>query len=459
MDRRVFRARGATPPSVYPRAVRYASTRGQDGGRRPSEALRRGLAADGGLYVPETLPTLDASGPVGDLPSEAVRFLEPFFSGDPLLPELEAICKEAFNFPCPQEALPNGDDVLELFHGPTAAFKDFGARFVSACSARMPRRSEEGRGPRTVIVATSGDTGGAVAAAFAGRADHQVFVLYPEGRVSARQEQQLTCWPQGVRAFAVAGAFDDCQRVVKEAFGDPELRNGWNLTSANSINIGRLLPQAAYMWFAARRRRADAGEPLRPIIPTGNLGHGVAAVWARAAGAPVGPVVLALNANRAVLDALAHGRAEPRPVIPTLANAMDVAVPSNLERLHALFPSRDALGAAVRAVSVLDPEIEHCLRSALDRWGFVPCPHTACALVARETLDAAPRSIVATAHAAKFDTIVEPLISRSVAVPPVLAELLARPRRKQRIAPTLDALREAVSDPERGRVDAPGVSA
>ncbi|MEL6184087.1 MAG: threonine synthase, partial [Myxococcota bacterium] len=364
--------------------MRYSSTGGDDAGRLPSEALRRGLAADGGLYVPNALPRLEAGGKVAHLPTEAARFLAPFFEGDPLSASLEDICQEAFDFPCPRLPLESGDDCLELFHGPTAAFKDFGARFVAACSARMPRREEEGTGPRTVIVATSGDTGGAVAAAFADQPQHQVFVLYPEGRVSPRQEQQLTCWPRGVRAFAVAGAFDDCQRVVKEAFARPELRASWNLTSANSINIGRLLPQAAYMWFAARRRQAETGQPLRPIIPTGNLGHGLAAVWARAVGAPIGDVTLALNANRAVLDALESGQAASREVVPTLANAMDVAVPSNLERLQHLFPTREELARSVDAESVADADIETCIRQAEDRWGFIPCPHTACALVARD---------------------------------------------------------------------------
>jgi threonine synthase len=413
--------------------MRFVSTRGADGAAL-SEAIRAGLAADGGLFVPEALPRVAAEGPPGDLPREAARFLRPFFAGDPLEPHLDAVCREALDVPCPLVDIGGGDFLLELFHGPTAAFKDFGARFLAACLARL------GAGRRTVMVATSGDTGGAVAAAFADRPEARVWILYPEGRISDRQEAQLTCWGDNVCAFAVQGAFDDCQRMVKEAFARDDLRARFGLTSANSINLGRLLPQAAYVWYAARHHRARTGEDLRAIVPTGNLGHGLAALWAREAGAPLADVVLALNANRAVLDDLETGVAAPRPAIPTHANAMDVGIPSNLERLRHLYPALEDRRRAVRAFTFEDAAIEACLRTAEARWGIVPCPHTACGLLARDALDAPGWTIFATAHPAKFERVLEPLVGQPIPPPPALAALLERPRRRTRIPPDLDAL-------------------
>lgn len=423
--------------------MQYFSTRNGSPAATLSEALARGLAPDGGLYVPEHLPAVDAEGPVAPLPEEAARFLAPFFEGDALAPQLESICTSAFNFDCPLHPLAEGDFVLELFHGPTAAFKDYGARFLSACGERSVSS-----GQRTVLVATSGDTGGAVAAAFAGRDHHRVFVLFPEGRVSPRQEAQLTSWGRNVRAFGVEGNFDDCQRIVKEAFGQERLREQWGLTSANSINVGRLLPQAAYMWVAARRHLALTGRVMHPIIPTGNLGHGLAAVWARRVGAPIGEIHLALNANRAILDVLERGHTDAHAAVPTLANAMDVAVPSNLERLRHLVPSQEALRAEVSAASVSDEEIRAALPAQAD---YVPCPHTACAFVLRAALPVeVPRTIVATAHPAKFETIVEPLLGRPVPVPEALRRVLSRPRSKQQVPPTLSEFEAAVNDPARG---------
>lgn len=425
-----------------------------------SEALRAGLAADGGLFVPARMPTLPApSDASAALEIEAARFLAPFFQGDPLEHHLEAVCREAFDFPFPLVSMaPKGaaskghvgapvNSRLELFHGPTAAFKDFGACFLAACLSRIPPALEEdARVPRTVLVATSGDTGGAVAAAFAAQPNARVWILFPDGRVSPRQEAQLTCWGERVSAFAVRGSFDDCQAIVKQAFLEPSLRQRYRLTSANSINLGRLLPQAAYCWTAALEHRARTGRPLRPIIPTGNLGHALAAVWAREVGAPIGEIVLALNANRAMLDLLETGEAAPRPAIPTLANAMDVGVPSNLERLRHLHPHLDDLRRAVQAFGFDDDAIRDAIRQAPARFGFVPCPHTACALLALDALEGVdgPRTVFATAHPAKFDTIVEPLVGHAVPPPPALAALLERPKHKRVIGATLQALLAAV---------------
>lgn len=429
--------------------MRYQSTR-HTGEAAPvtfSHALRQGLAPDGGLYIPLELPKVAVSETPLSIAEDAARILAPFFAGDPLESELGAICKEAFNFPCPLVAVGDGsNEVLELFHGPTAAFKDFGARFLAACSARIPSGPEERSDvPRTILVATSGDTGGAVASAFATSSGARAFILFPEGRVSPRQEAQLTAQGDAVTAFAVKGTFDDCQRIVKEAFGRQDLRSQLRLTSANSINVGRLLPQAAYWWHASSQHFRQRGTPVKAVIPTGNLGHGVAAVWARAVGAPIDTITLALNANRAVLDVLEHGHADPRLAIPTLANAMDVGVPSNLERLLSFFGTPEELRAGLDAYSFDDEEIRTGIVATKARYGYLPCPHTACAFLAMDVKGGDGYTLAATAHPAKFETIVEPLVREQVPLPPSLAELLSRPQRKQVIEPTLEAFERELS--------------
>ncbi|MDQ3804815.1 MAG: pyridoxal-phosphate dependent enzyme, partial [Acidobacteriota bacterium] len=254
--------------------MKYVSTRSSSPALGLSAAVQASLAPDGGLYVPEQFPAFAARDFDGleSLPEIAERFLRPFFEGDELAPHLGAVCREAFSFAVPLSELDETTAVLELFHGPTAAFKDVGARFLAACVSRLPGR-------RTVLVATSGDTGGAVAAAFHGRTGVEVVILFPLGLVSPRQQQQLTCWGGNVRAFAVRGDFDACQRVVKLAFADREWGRAKGLLSANSINLGRLLPQAAYhaaagLWYL-RRRGARPGL----VVPTGNLGNAVAGFW------------------------------------------------------------------------------------------------------------------------------------------------------------------------------------
>src|SRR6266403_3455353 len=285
----------------------FVSSRGEAPAAAFSAAVLQGLAPDGGLYVPVSWPRLAPSDfEANDLASVAVRFLAPFVAGDPLAPLLGSIAAEAFDFPAPLVALPGQGrpSVLELFHGPTAAFKDFGARFLAACFAGL-----RGRGERalTILVATSGDTGGAVAAAFHERPGVEVAVLCPKGLVSPTQERQLTCWGGNVRSLAVRGTFDDCQRLVKQAFLDPQLRQQTELSSANSINLGRLLPQAVYYVATSLAVWRKYGEPASYVIPSGNLGNAAACIWARKVGLPIGEIVLAHNVNRTVTDFLQTG--------------------------------------------------------------------------------------------------------------------------------------------------------
>jgi threonine synthase len=269
--------------------------------------------------------------------------------------------------------------------------------------------------------------------------------------VSPTQERQLTCWGGNVRALAVRGTFDDCQRLVKEAFRDQALRERSQLSSANSINLGRLLPQTVYYAAASLGIWRQHREAASFVVPSGNLGNAVACLWARAAGLPIAEVLLAHNANRAVPDYLESGHWEPRPSIATLASAMDVGNPSNMERLLALFPHLDELRHAVSACSVSDAEIRARIRVGYQQYGQIWCPHTATAAEAWERLTPERRAarrwvLVSTAHPAKFPEIVEPLIGARVAVPESLAVLLARASACVEIDPQLPALAAVLAE-------------
>jgi threonine synthase len=430
--------------------MRFRSTRGAELIAGFGEALAQGLAPDGGLYVPIEWPH-PAPIPYGareSLASLGGKLLSPFLEGDPLAPALGEICEEAFDFPAPVVALGHSERlaVLELFHGPTAAFKDFGARFLAACLARL--RGPTSR-PLTILVATSGDTGGAVAAAFHRRPGIEVAVLYPKGLVSPTQERQLTCWGENVRAFAVRGTFDDCQRLVKQAFLDARWREERALSSANSINLGRLLPQAVYYAAASLAVYRRHGERASFIVPSGNLGNAVACIWARQLGLPIADIVLAHNANRTVPDFLDSGDWRPRASVATLASAMDVGNPSNMERLRALYPALSEIRSAVSACSVADEAIRGRIRAGYAELGQIWCPHTATAAEAYARLPAERRDggrwvLVATAHPAKFREIVAPLIGHEVPMPPSLAKLFARPTASTEIDADLGSLRDAL---------------
>jgi threonine synthase len=429
--------------------MRYVSTRGKAPAVGLSAAIRNGAAPDGGLYVPEQI-TAVAPDPALPLAEFAAAMLAPFFAGDRLAADLPAICAEAFAFPVPlvtpDPARP-GMRALELFHGPTGAFKDIGARFLTACFDRLGERL-------TILVATSGDTGGAVGCAAEGRANLRALILYPKGRVSPFQALQLGCWAAPVQALEVDGDFDDCQRLVKAAFADPVLSARHRLTSANSINIGRLLPQMAYLGWAASRLHAETGVKPGLIVPTGNLGQGFASLFVRAMGLPIGPVRFVTNANRTLTDWAASGTYEPRPAIATIANAMDVGAPSNFERLA-------ALGSALGEVSVEladDETIRARIAADHEASGYVWCPHSATAAEGKARLSRDTQAnrlwrLCRTAHPNNIDEIVEPLIGRTLAPPPLLAAILDRQARAVPIPPTSDAL-AAILDRGEPRRDA-----
>jgi threonine synthase len=427
--------------------MRFISTRGHSPALPFGAALGAGLAPDGGLYVPERLPRLDARD-VEAIPDERLAdtlsaLLRPLLGNDPLAARLDALCAEAASFDIPLVPMNGtGDHLLELFHGPTAAFKDLAARFLAASlsALRTPDAPVQ-----TVLVATSGDTGAAVGAAFHGRESFRVLILYPDGKVSPAQAHSLGAFGGNVRALRVSGSFDDCQRLAKQALGDAALRAEVPLLTANSISLGRLLPQMGYYAMHALRFQRRHGRPLGFIVPSGNLGNAVAALIARAMGLPIGEVVLATNANPTLSEFFDGAPYRGRDAIPTLANAMDVGAPSNVERLFWLAGGDEAAARSlIRVQRIDDARIRATVAAAEARHGIAPCPHTACGLAVLEDLRAAGDTrdwaVAATAHASKFLDVVGPLLSNAPAVPAAFAALLAQPAQADAMAVDGDAL-------------------
>ena len=431
-------------------SMRVLSTRGIAPPASISDAIAAGLAPDGGLYMPETLPRFTPTDFDGDatLAQVGKRLLRPFFAGDVLEGELDAICDAAFAIDPPLRAFGETNDyILELFHGATAAFKDYGAGFLAAALAALPR----GDKPLTIVVATSGDTGAAVGAAFHRKPGVRVAILYPDGRVSPRQAHQLGCFGDNVRAFRVAGSFDDCQRLVKTLLSDAAFKQEVPLGSANSISLGRLLPQMAYYAHASLAHWRASGRPLNFVVPTGNLGNALACFIARRMGLPIGELVLANNANDALAKFFEGGDYAPQPSIATLANAMDVGAPNNFERLQWLEPDAASLRAQLSAESVGDDAIRATIVDTWKRYGETVCPHTACAVRVLQRLRTrgvdGDWAAVSTAHPAKFPEVVEPLIGQEVPLPPALATMLERPSHAQPLADDAEALRDLLRKP------------
>ncbi len=433
--------------------MRLVSTSGRAAPVSFGEALFQGLAPDGGLFMPETLSPLAAAEIEGLKGAGAVRCglaVARHLLGEEIEDEvLESAVRDALGFPLPLVPLGPRTHVLELFHGPTLAFKDVGARFMGCLMSRL-RRSEP---PLTIMVATSGDTGGAVAHAFLGLAGTRVVVLFPEGQVSERQQRQFTTLGGQVLAVAVTGTFDDCQRLVKAMFRDPAAREALALTSANSINIGRLLPQSFYYFHAwaqlSSQPHASSHAPLIFSVPSGNFGNLAAGLLARALGLPAAGFVVATNANDVVPEYLSTGRYQPRASVRTLSSAMDVGAPSNLARILALFDGDlGRLRGCLSASAWSDGDTRGAMRRVFDEHGYIMDPHTAVGWLALEReLEARPDArgvVLATAHPAKFGDIVEDAIGCPVPVPEALAAGLERATRFTRIAPELEELRRVV---------------
>ncbi len=426
--------------------MKFVSTGGRTTAVDLQSALLAGLAPDGGLFFPESIEPQSIETFEGclTLPQVARVFLTPFFASDPLLADLRAICEESLDIETPLEPLAEDAFLLELFHGPTAAFKDYGARFLAGTLSLM-RKKDKAEKPLTILVATSGDTGSAVAAAFHLRPGFRVVILYPEAGVSKRQAHQLGCFGDNILALRVPSGFDQCQALVKQAFSDHVLRNRVPLSSANSISLGRLLPQATYYAFAALKHFRESGKPLSFIVPTGNLGNAVAALMAGKAGLPLGRVLFATNRNLTVPEFIATGDYRARKSVSTLANAMDVGDPSNVARLRFLMEKDPTLRSELAAHPVDDETIQARIREGETEYGKVFCPHTACGIemLERERRLGSTESfcVVATAHPAKFDDVVEPLVGHAVEPPPALRAMLARGSRSEFLEPDYGSLK------------------
>ena len=427
--------------------MRLFSTAGQSAPVSFAEALFRGLAPDGGLFMPETLAPLppDEIEPLKGADAVSCGLaVARHLLGEELEDEvLQSAVRDALGFPLPLVPLGPRMHVLELFHGPTLAFKDVGARFMGSLMSKLHRSGP----PLTVMVATSGDTGGAVAHAFLGLPHTRVLVLFPEGQVSERQQRQFTTLGDQVLAVAVQGAFDDCQRLVKAMFQDSAARQALALTSANSINIGRLLPQIFYYfhaWAQLHHRR-----PLIFSVPSGNFGNLAAGLMARELGLPAAGFVTATNANDVVPEYLSTGRYRPRASVRTLSSAMDVGDPSNLARILALYEGDlGRLRRCLTASAWSDGQTREAMQRVFDEHGYILDPHTAVGWLALEqALNGNPEAhgvVLATAHPAKFGDIVEEAIRCPVPVPERLAAGEERPSRFTRIAPELEELRRVV---------------
>ena len=430
-------------------AVRVRSTRASAGAVTLDEAILTGLAPDGGLYLPLEVPALPHHWKDADsLADLAATVLAPWWG--PAEHEVAALLRQALDFPVALVELSEDRWLLELFHGPTLSFKDVGARSMARLAGRA--LAERG-GTATVLVATSGDTGSAVAAGFSGIPGVRVAVLYPRSGVSDVQERQLVTARPGVRTFAVEGDFDACQRLVKGAFGDPALRH-LGLTSANSINIGRLLPQMLYYLWGALQLQRDFAERRAPylVVPSGNLGNLTAGRLAAEAGLETAGFLAAHNANRFFIDVLAgrRGTSDVPATIRTRSNAMDVGAPSNFERLAQRYGAE--LATVIDAVSIDDAATLERMRITAESERVVVCPHTAVALEGLERVRAAtpsrfaqPAIVLATAHPAKFPAAVADATGAAPPTAEALEALLHRPARAEPLANDAVALREALT--------------
>ncbi len=412
--------------------MRLISTAGGSPAADLKTALLQGLAPDGGLYLPERFTPLPAATleslrgrPFVRVAREVANHL---LAGQVAATELEAIVDAALDFPVPLLELEPDLHVLELFHGPTLAFKDVGARFMARLLGHVRRDDEE---EITILVATSGDTGSAVADAFLDVSGVRTVVLYPRGRVSALQERQFTTLGGNVHALEMDGTFDDCQRMVKEAFADRELRSQLRLTSANSINIGRLLPQIFY-YFHAWAQLPEGSPPLF-CVPSGNFGNLTGGLIAKRLGLPTRGFVAATNVNDTVPEYLNTGVVRTKPSVQTISNAMDVGDPSNLARILTLYDQDvGSLRADVTGSVHDDTETRRAIREVHEATGYTLDPHSAVAYLGvaagRAAFGDGPAVCIATAHPVKFRDVVEVEIGVSVPVPERLAARMAGER-------------------------------
>ncbi|RXK61504.1 threonine synthase [Lacibacter luteus] len=411
------------------------------------EATILGQAPDKGLYFPETIPQVDKEliSNIENISNEEIAFrvIKPYVGNEIKEDDLFRIVSETVNFPIPLVLVTENISSLELFHGPTLAFKDVGARFMSRCLGEFVK----GAGKKvTVLVATSGDTGGAVANGFFDVDGVDVVILYPSGKVSSVQEKQLTTLGKNIHALEVNGTFDDCQQMVKQAFTDAELNKQLFLTSANSINVARWLPQQFYYFFAYKQWKQKEQAPVI-AVPSGNFGNICAGILAHMSGLPVQHFIAACNANNVVPNYMQSQQYQPKAAVATISNAMDVGNPSNfvriLELFHQQFPQ---LKEKFSSVSITDEATKQTMKRVFDATGYTLDPHGAVGYLALEEYlqqhSLLKGMFLETAHPVKFYDVVEPVLNETVPLPESVKDIIDLPKQSTKINATFEALKD-----------------
>lgn len=428
--------------------MHYYSTKNRHQAYSLKEAVLLGLPEDNGLFMPERIPLLPSSFLSSlskrSLSDIAFEVSKAWFGSDIPEEELKRMVESAYDFDTPLVSLLADTSVLELFHGPTLAFKDVGARFMARLMSWLVRGQDR---KLTILVATSGDTGSAVASGFFGMDNIDVIILYPSGKVSLSQEKQLTTWGGNIRALEVKGTFDDCQRMVKEAFLDPQLRSDFDLTSANSINIARLVPQSFYYFRAVAQLDDLDSSRVCFVVPSGNFGNLTAGLLAQRMGLSVDQFIAATNANDVVPQYLSHGQFQPRPSIATRSNAMDVGNPSNFWRMTALFgDSRDTMKQAILGIGVSEEETLQAMKHCYQETGYIMDPHGAVGLHAWSQLKPACKGargiILETAHPSKFSDVVKEAIGFVPEMPDRLKAIVEKTKLSTLAEPRLESLKD-----------------
>ena len=429
--------------------MKYFSTRDRKSFVSFRDAVMHGLAADGGLFLPEEIPLFQKSflENLRTLSFQEIGYqTAKLFVGDEIgESKLHEIIEHSIDFPAPLVDLNDQLHVLELFHGPTLAFKDFGAQFMARTMEHFVRDDNR---ELVILVATSGDTGSAVAHGFYGVEGIKVFLLYPSGKVSAIQEKQLTTLDKNIVALEIHGTFDDCQSLVKSAFTDADLKAKLNLSSANSINIARLIPQSFY-YINAMKQLNTSDREIIVSVPSGNLGNITAGLIAKHMGLPIAKFIAATNSNDVFTNYLSSGKFEPRKSVQTYSNAMDVGNPSNLERVRSLFgEDLEKMKREIDSFSLNDDETVDGIKEVYDNFGYVIDPHGSVGYLAMKKYLSLQRKsnydaiVVETAHPAKFKDVVENTINREIEMPERLAECLHKEKRSVNLDSKFDTFKD-----------------
>lgn len=426
--------------------MKYFSTRNKNKLFSFKDAVTKGLADDGGLFMPEFIPSITNLNDIvkKDFPELAYEILKYFTAENIPDKQLKDICNEVFNFDAPLTQLDEHRYILELFHGPTLAFKDFGARFMSRVMGYFAANQNN---KLNILVATSGDTGSAVASGFHNIEGINVFILYPANMVSKLQEKQLTTYGDNITALEINGTFDDCQTLVKKAFVDNDLKRELNITSANSINIARLLPQSIY-YFYAFGKLVEKSLPLYFTVPSGNLGNLTAGLFAKIMGLPVTKFISALNRNKVFYDYLSSGIYTPTKANPTISNAMDVGDPSNLERINSLFNSDvSKIKTAINSSYFDDESTRECIREIYQKYGYIIDTHGAVGLLAENEYLQNVKSeynsiILETASASKFNDIINNILNIDIKLPERLGNIVNKEKHTVKMNADYDELKD-----------------